>query len=159
MKLRVKPWRLIWRFLVVLAVIYVAFFGLFFNMFFSIDTTSFAITPRPWDFKQPLLIAGIFAICLGAFIPSFTSYYYICESKHFIMKKYGKEYEFDYANIEFIDIEQSKKKQMVIFYSNKAKMRYLLGDKDGVLLDTLIKKCPKTMSVEQFRQTHPEEKY
>lgn len=75
------------------------------------------------------------------------------------MKRVGKDYQFDYNNIYFIDIEKSKKKKMVIFYSSKAKMRYMLGDKDGVLLETLIKKCPKTMSVEEFRRRHPEEKY
>ena len=75
------------------------------------------------------------------------------------MKKFGKEYQFDYKNIEFIDVEESKRKNMAIFYSSKAKMRYLLGDKDGVLVDTLIKKCLNTMSREEFRRKHPEERY
>ena len=80
------------------------------------------------------------------------------ESKYFIQKKFGREYQFDYSNIEFIDVENSKKKKMIIFYSKTAKMRYMLGDKDGVVLDTLIKKCPNVMSVEEFRRKHPEEK-
>ncbi len=92
-------------------------------------------------------------------IPSLISYYYIVEDKYFIMKKFGKEYQFDYANIEFIDIEESQKKKMVIFYSPKSKTRYLLGDKDGKLLETLIKKCPPTISVNEFKRKHPEERY
>ena len=75
------------------------------------------------------------------------------------MKRYFKEYLFDYDKIEFIDIEQSKKKDMVIFYSSTAKMKYLLADKEGKLLEALIKKCPNTLSVEEFRRKHPEEKY
>ena len=93
------------------------------------------------------------------FIPAFASSYYIVDKHSFIVKKYGRETEFDYSNIEFIDIEASQKKKMVIFYSKTARMRYLLGDKDGILLETLIKKCPETMSKEEFRRRHPEEKY
>lgn len=159
MKLRVHPWRLIWRFLLVLLLIYVMIFLVSYSFFFQIDLENKQILLVPWDFRQPLLIVGIFVLGLGAFIPSLTNYYYVIESKYFVMRKYGKEYQFEYSNIEFIDIEASKKKNMVIFYSSKAKMRYLLGDKDGKLLETLIKKCPNNMTVEDFRRAHPEEKY
>ena len=159
MKLRVHPWRLIWRFLVALAVIYVVAFGAFISMFFTIDFKTWVFTPVVWDYRQPLVLGGIFVIGVAAFIPSLSSYYYTVGSHSFIMKRYGKEYEFDYKNIEFIDIKESQKKKMVIFYTKTAKTKYLLGDKDGVLLDTLIKKCPDIMTVEEFRRAHPEERY
>ena len=159
MKLRVDPWRLIWRFLIVLLVIYVVAFAFFFTSFFKVDFSSWHIEPVVWDFRQPLIIAGIFAVGVAMFIPAIASSYYVVEKHSFIVKKYGRETEYDYANIEFIDVETSKKKKMVIFYSKVAKMRYLLGDKNGVLLDTLIKKCPETMSLAEFRRRHPEEKY
>ena len=124
---------------------------------FDVETQSFYVVP--WDFRQPILLVGVFVLGVGAFIPALSSYYYVCESKYFIMRRFGKEYEFDYKNIEFIDIELSKKKNKVIFYSTKAKMKYLLGDKEGKLLETLIKKCPDTLTVDQFRMKHPEEKY
>ena len=159
MKLKINPWRLVWRFAVVLIVMYVAAFFMFFFLFFNFDKETGSFTFLKWDYRQPLVISIVFLLALGAFIPSLTSYYYVIENKYFIMKKYGKEIQFDYSNIEFIDIEESKKKKMVIFYGSKCKMRYLLGDKDGVLLETLIKKCPNTMSVNDFRRKHPEEKY
>ena len=159
MKLRVHPWRLIWRFLVALAVIYVVAFGAFISMFFTIDFKTWVFTPVVWDYRQPLVLGGIFVIGVAAFIPSLSSYYYTVGSHSFIMKRYGKEYEFDYKNIEFIDIKESQKKKMVIFYTKMAKTKYLLGDKDGVLLDTSIKKCPDIMTVEEFRRAHPEERY
>ena len=159
MKLRVSPWRLIWRFLVIMVCIYAVAFVMLITMFFTVDFQTFTFTPIPWDFRQLLLIAGIFVVGVAAFIPSLISYYYVCENKYFIMRKYWKEYEFTYSNITFIDIEKSKAKKMVIFYNEKSRMQYLLGDKDGVLLDTLIKKCPETMSVAEFRARHPEEKY
>ena len=159
MKLRVHPWRLIWRFLVLMAIIYVVAFGLLFTIFFDVDFTTMQVSPATWDFRQPLVIGGILLVSVATFIPALTSYYYVCESKYFTMKKYGKEYEFTYSNIEFIDIEKSKKKNMVIFYTQKSRTQYLLGDKDGVLLETLIKKCPNVLTVEEFRRKHPEERY
>jgi len=158
-KLRVHPWRLIWRFLIVLLVIYVVAFGVFFTTFFNVDWVNWHVEPAVWDFRQPLIIAGIFVVGVAMFIPALTSSYYIVDKHSFIVKKYGRETEFEYSNIEFIDIEMSEKKKMVIFYSKTARMRYLLGDKDGILLETLIKKCPETMSREEFRRRHPEEKY
>ena len=159
MKLRVHPWRLIWRFLVALAVIYVVAFGAFISMFFTVNFSNWTFTPVTWDYRQPLLLAGIFVIGTGMFIPALVSSYYICEKHSFIMKRYWKVYEFDYENIKFIDIDESKRKGMVIFWSTTARTKYLLGDKDGVLLDTLIKNCPNIMSKEEFRRAHPEERY
>ena len=158
MKLKVHPWRIIWRFLVALLFVYIVIIGIMFNMFFSYDPAT-GFVPVPWDFRQPLILAGMLVLGLTMLIPSLTSYYYIIEDKFFIMKKFSKEYQFDYANIEFIDIEESRKKNLIIFYSPKSKTRYLLGDRDGKVLETLIKKCPQTMTVEEFRRKHPEEKY
>lgn len=158
MKLKVHPWRLIWRFLIALAVIYIVTLAACFTLFFTVDFKTFEVTPVVWDYRQPLVMSIMLVLGVGAFIPALTSYYYVCESKYFIMKKYGKEYQFDYSNIEYIDIEKSKKKKMVIFYSSKAKMKYLLGDKEGVLLDTLIKKCPNVLAREEFYHKHPEER-
>ena len=126
-------------------IIYLLTIGIFFSMFFSIDQDTSTLVFLPFSYRQGLVIGITFLLGVIAFIPSLTSYYYVVENKYFIMKKYGKEYQFDYANIEFLDIEESKRKEMVIFYSSKGGMRYLLGDKIGVLLDTLIKKCQKNI--------------
>ena len=158
MKLKVHPWRIIWRFLVALLVIYIAFLGVFIWLFFTINENG-QIVALEWSFRQTLIIIIMVILGFSMLVPSLISYYYIVEDKYFIMKKFGKEYQFDYANIEFIDIEESQKKKMVIFYSPKSKTRYLLGDKDGILLETLIKKCPPTISVNEFRRKHPEERY
>ena len=158
-KYRVASWRIIWRFLLTLLIIYIALFLALSSLFFTIDFSNGQISVVEWDYRQPLFIGLCGGIGIAIIIPSLLSYYYYIEDKYFIMKKFGKEYQFDYKNIEFIDVEESKRKNMAIFYSSKAKMRYLLGDKDGVLVDTLIKKCLNTMSREEFRRKHPEERY
>ena len=87
------------------------------------------------------------------------TYYYVIESKHFTMRRFWKEYVFDYKNIEFVDIEESRRKGQVIIYTKKSRTKYLIGDRKGVLLETVIKKCPQTMTVDEFRRAHPEERY
>ena len=127
------------------------------QIFFNISFDPFSITPKEWTYVQPLLIAVFTLLGLGAFIPSFFSYYQI-EKNHFLMKRYFREYIFDYDNIEYIDFEESERKNMVIFYSKTAKMKYLLGDKDGELLNALKKNCKNLYSLEELRRRHPQER-
>ena len=157
-KYRPHPWRLIWRFLLVFLVLFLIFFAVSFNTYIGLDENG-KMFWRPWEATQYIFFFLIIGLGVGTFIPSLTSCYYIIEHDYFIFRKYGKTLEFKYNNIEFIDIETSKRKNQVIFYSKTAKMRYLLNDKDGVLLDTIIKKCPNTLTVAEFREKHPEEKY
>ena len=84
---------------------------------------------------------------------------YVIEDKYFAVRRLKKEFVYDYASVIFIDFEASKKKKMVILYTKKSGMKYMLGDKDGKLLDTLQKKCPNVMSVSEFRRTYPQARY
>ena len=158
MKVRVSWWRITWRFLLVYLVILIVAFFSFIGAFFSIDWSTFTWTPLEWGTGQTVFISVFAVLFLTTYIPSITCFYFIIDEYSFTQKRIGKDYIFEYKNIEFIDIDESKRKGMVIFYSSTAKMRYLLGDKDGVLLETLIKKCPSIMSKDEFRRRHPEEK-
>lgn len=159
MILRIKTWRITWRFLLVYFVISAIVFAASISLFFNIDYETGVWTAKEFGFSQILIISILVAVFVISYIPIIRFYYYIVEDKYFVVKRFGKEIQYEYKNIEFIDINESKRKGMVIFYSKTAKMRYMLGDKDGVLLETLIKKCPETMSVPQFRARHPEERY
>ena len=114
---------------------------------------------KAWGVGQTIFVSIFGALFLIAYIPSLRCFYFVVEDKYFILKRVGKDYQFEYKNIEFIDVEESERKGMIIFYSSTAKMRYMLGDKNGMVLKTLIEKCPKAMSKEEFRRRHPEEKY
>ena len=159
MKVRIDTWRVTWRFLIVYLIIVIIAFVSFMGLFFKFDLENHTVTPAEFGTGQIIFLVALGVVFIVTYIPTITCFYYIIEDKYFIMKKYWKEYEFNYSNIEFIDIEESKRKDMVIFYSPKSKMKYLLGDRDGKLLETLIKKCPKNMSVAEFRRKHPEERY
>ena len=159
MKIRPSVWEITWRYLIFSVIIAAAVFGMFFTIFFPYDSETKQLTVASWGVFHHLIVYFTITVIIFFYIVSITSYYYVIESKYFLMKRFGKEIAFEYKNIQFIDIEASRKKKQVIFYTTKARTKYLIGDKDGVLLETLIKKCPNIMSVEEFRRKHPEERY
>ena len=159
MKLKISLWRITWRYLIAALFFFVILIAFGFNIYLAKDPETGKTILAPWGVSQILFTAFIFGAIIIGYVLSVNNYYYIVEDDYFIVKKFSKTIQYDYRNIEFIDIETSQKKKQVIFYVKVAKMRYLLGDKDGVLLNTLIEKCKNTMSLEDFRRVHPEEKY
>ena len=63
-----------------------------------------------------------------------------------------------YSDIVYIDIEKSKKKKTLIFVTNKGHVRYLVLDKEQILLDTLIEKCNNLLTLEKLKKKYPEVK-
>lgn len=158
MKLKIGFWRITWRYLVVYFIIAAIAFGSCFGLFFSINDAG-EIAAKEFGVSQIIFILIFAGLFIVTYLLSLFGFYYIVEDKCFIVKRLGKEIAYDYSNIQFIDIAESKRKKQVIFYTKVAHMRYMLGDKEGILLETLIKKCPDIMTLEQFRRTHPEERY
>ena len=159
MKVRPSIWSITWRYLIVAVIVSAAAFGMFFSIFFNINQETGAVTLAPWGVSHYLFVIVMGVSLIGIYIFSITTYYYVIDKASFTVKRYGKAVEFDYRNIEFIDEHESRRKRQVIFYSPKGRMRYLIADKKGLLLETLLKKCPKSLSIEEFRRKHPEERY
>ena len=158
MKVRVSTWAITWRYLIFSLILIVVLFLAFFGVFFAPNAEG-VLTFVGFGVSQIMIVVLVPAVLVVFYLLSVFTYYYVIEDKYFIMKRFGREFIFDYKNIEFIDIDESKRKNQVIFYSPKSRTRYLLGDRGGKLLETLIKKCPKTMSVQEFKMKHPEERY
>lgn len=159
MKVRPSIWSITWRYILVAVIVSSASLAMFFSLFFNFSAENGSISIYPWGPTHYVYVIVLSVSIIGVYIFSVVSYYYVIEDKYFVVKKFGREIEFNYDNIEFIDFAQSEKKRQVIFYSTKGKMRFLLGDKEGKLLETLRKKCPNTLTVSEFRSKHPEERY
>ncbi len=158
MKVRIDTWRVTWRFLIVYLIIVIIAFVSFMGLFFKFDLENHIVTPAEFGTGQIIFLVALGVVFIVTYIPTITCFYYIIEDKYFIQKRIGKDYQFEYKNIVYIDIEQSEKKKMVIFYSSTARMRYLFQDKEGKLYETLLKKCPNIMTKEEFLRKHPEER-
>ena len=75
------------------------------------------------------------------YIAMYKSTYYIIEKKSFIYKCLGKETIFDYSKIHYIEAKQGRDSKTIGIYLSPHDVKYLTTDKDGVLYDTLMKKC------------------
>ena len=157
MVVRIHPWRITWRYLIVFAILFAVTFSASFNLFFLPGEGGILI--RPFGVAQGVFFGAFFVLFLVTYLMALFGQRYIIEDKYFIVKRLAKEYQYDYSSIIFLDVEQSKKKKMVIIFTKKSGTKYLLGDKDGKLLETVIKKCPNTMTVEEFRRAYPRERY
>lgn len=158
MKVKISWWRITWRYLVVFLIISIIVTLSASSIFFTFNGQG-NLTPLPWGVSQSIFVSILGVTFIGIYFLALFGFYYIIEDKCFVVKRLSKTIEYDYKNIEFIDIKESQRKKMVIFYTKTAHMRYMLGDKEGVLLETLIKKCPNVMSKEEFIRCHPEERY
>ena len=158
-KLYVAFWPIFIRFIIVFLIALVVIFFGFFGVFIRYDVESQSIVLVPWEGQQIVTTVIVFILAIALLIISLRGYYYVIEKDHFLCVKFGKVFQYDYKNITFIDTDKSEKGSTITFYSTRARMQYLLKDKDNILYQTLLQKCQNTMSLEEFRRAHPEEKY
>lgn len=158
MKLKIDLWRLTWRYLIIFLVIFLLGFGACSTLFFQLDESG-RLVATPFGAAQIAFIIVFIGLFAMTYLLTIFGFYYVVEDKYFIVKRMGKEIQFDYKSIEYIDVETSRKKKKVIFYARGAGSKFLLGDKEGILLETLINKCTKVMTKEEFFRAHPEERY
>ena len=144
-KLRVNPWRIILIFLLTFVVFEVIFYLSFQGAnggFWPLDNSFYYYTPV-------LFVAtGIFCYI------SLTQTYYEINGPTFIHSKMGKVYEYTFNNIIYIDEEFSLKKKMMRFFTKEGKEHLLIFDKNAVIYQTALKKCP-LISKEEFERRFP----
>ena len=145
-KLKVNPWRILIIFLM-------AFFVLELIFFFSFQG---AKSGKLWPFDNSFYYYTSFLFIASAIFAyiSITQTYYEIQGPIFIHSKMGKIVEYTFNNIIFIDEEFSEKKKMMRFYTRDGKEHLLMFDKNGVLYETALKKCP-LISKEDFMRRFP----
>lgn len=158
MVVRIHPWRITWRFLIVFLILFIVIFFSCFSLFFEVESGS-SVHVKPFSTSHALFIAIFITIFASSYVMALIGQAYVIEDKYFVVRRLRKEYVYEYKSIIFVDIEASKRKKMVILYTQKSGMKYLLGDKEGKLLETIIKKCPNTLTLEEFRRAYPKERY
>ena len=143
-------------FLIVATAISIFSYTLFVNMW--IEGGTLHIQARTWDYRQIIFVSVIVAISVVFYILTIRSFYYQIEDKYFIAKRYGKEIQYSYENIIFINEAKSEAKKKIVFYTEKTQMVSMLADSENKVYKTLLKKCKNLMTLEEFQRRHPEEK-
>lgn len=126
---------------VVETILFISFFSYFATFPWQAFTYAIVILP-------PVLIFILF-------IFSTRQYYYVIDKKNFMMKKFNKEFYFDYDNIIYIDQNRKNKNKAIAFFTPKSGVHYLTPDKDDILYQTLLKKCQNLISEQDFKIRFP----
>ena len=108
-----------------------------------------------WNAVQPTII-GIYVVVMIAlfFISLYTNYYEIFR-KYFVIHKFGKEYQYNYSDIIYIDKDYSEKKKTILFATKYGHVRFVTFDQNGVLYNTMIEQCQNLMSKEEAKAKNP----
>ena len=101
-------------------------------------------------------IIGVFVIVsVLMLVLSLTRNFYVIENKYLVVIKGKKEMYYHYADVVYIDDEQTKKRKVLCFATRQGHARYLPFDKHGEIYATFTKKCHNLLSKEEFERQYP----
>ena len=147
-KLKVNPWRII----AIFAIAFLVFEVIFYVSFQGVKGVPFPPDKSFYFYTPALVIASIVFAYL-----SLTQTYYEIKGATFIHSKMGKIVEYSFNNIIYIDEEFSTKKKMMRFFTKDGQEHLLVFDKNAVLYETALNKCP-LISEEEFKRRFPNKK-
>lgn len=113
---------------------------------------------QKWGVVQIIIIAIYVSISVFMLVLSLTRNFYVIESKYLVVVKGTKEMQYFYNDVVYIDNEQSEKRKVLCFFTNKGHARYLPFDKEGKIYKTFCNKCHNLLSKEEFMMRYPNNK-
>ena len=110
---------------------------------------------QKWSAVQFVIIGLFIFFSIFMLVLSLTRNFYVIESKRLVVIKGRKEYYYNYADVVYIDKEQSEKKRVLVFCTNKGIARYLPFDKEGKIYTAFLNKCHNVLELEEFKKKYP----
>ena len=110
---------------------------------------------QTWGAVQWLIIAVYVGFSAFMLIMSLTRNFYVIENKYLVVVKGNKNMFYYYSDVVYIDREQSERRRVLAFYTNKGHTRYLPFDKDGKIYSNFLNRCKNALSEEEFRLRYP----
>ena len=108
-----------------------------------------------WTAIQPILIMVYLTICICIFVAVYFNHYYEVTNKEVIVKRLGKLLHYRFNEILYIDEEQSRKKKTVTFVTSRGDAVYLTYDKEGKLIEILLKECKNLITLDELKARFP----
>jgi len=133
MKLRPDIRKLIFNFLIWTLIIGALFFVAFIKIFVYTE----------WGYAQWIIIGVFLGLIVLLFIAMYFTTYYIIDKHEFKYLCLGKEMTFEYQKIHYIEAKRGKDSKTLGIYLSPTDVKYLTNDKNGVLYETLMDKCPE----------------
>ena len=110
---------------------------------------------QQWSAVQFVIIGLFVFISVFMLVLSLTRNFYVIESKYLVVVKAYKETIYNYADVVYIDKEQTEKKKTLTFYTSQGRSCYLPFDKHGEIYATFLKKCKNVLDKDQFKEKYP----
>ena len=111
-----------------------------------------------WTAVQFVIIAIYVFISVFMLVLSLTRNFYVIEKKHLVAVRGTRVAYYEYNDVVYIDREQSERKKMLCFCTNKGITRYLPFDKDQEIYTTFLEKCHNLLDEEEFKRQYPKVK-
>ena len=113
---------------------------------------------QKWSAVQFSIIGVFVFISIFMLVLSLTRNFYVIESKYLVVIKGTREMIYNYTDVVYIDKEQTERKRVLCFYTNKGNARYLPFDKEGKIYTTFLDKCHNLLDLEEFKRRYPDAK-
>ena len=113
---------------------------------------------QKWSAVQFSIIGVFVFISIFMLVLSLTRNFYVIESKYLVVIKGTREMIYNYTDVVYIDKEQTERKRVLCFYTNKGNARYLPFDKEGKIYTTFLNKCHNLLDLEEFKRRYPDAK-
>jgi len=132
--------------------IFLGFSILILFVFYATFGGSFTWPPKTSDY---ILFAGWFIITAVYFVITLRMGYYTLEKDALYQRRLTKEFCYPYKEIIYIDEEWSRKNKILFFVTDRGTSIYLIMDKKQVLLEEMLKRCPKLLNKEEVQIRFP----
>jgi len=104
---------------------------------------------------QIFLIILFVAVSILMLVLSLKRNFYVIENKYLVVVRSFKEMYYHYADVVYIDEEQSQRRKILCFCTNKGHTRYLPFDANGEIYKVMLKRCNNLLSEEEFKRRYP----
>lgn len=104
---------------------------------------------------QIMVILVFVAVSIFMLVLSLKRNFYVIENKYIVVVRSFKNMYYNYSDVVYIDKEQSERRKILCFATNRGDARYLPFDKNGEIYKTMLKRCNNLLSEEEFKRRYP----
>ena len=108
-----------------------------------------------WNVVQFAIIGLFVGVSVIMLILSLTRNFYVIEKKYLVVVRSSKNMFYNYEDVVYIDKEQTERRRVLVFYTNKGHVRYLPFDKEGKIYQIFLQRCHNLLDKEQLKQKYP----
>ena len=104
---------------------------------------------------QIMVILVFVAVSVLMLVLSLKRNFYVIENKYIVVVRSFKNMYYNYSDVVYIDKEQSERRKILCFATNRGDARYLPFDKNGEIYKIMLKRCNNLLSEEEFKRRFP----